>query len=210
MKDVNNIIEISSLDNLVEGCQIIGYDWKYLYLNDVVLKQSKFRKKEELLGFTMMEKYPGIENTEMFGLLKKCMTTRVSEMMINEFTFPDGSVGWFELRFEPVPQGIFILSVDVTVQRNSELERKRYIDSLEEMLYMTSHKVRQPICSILGIMNVLDSVDVSKEDVENVVEYMKKSIINLDVFTRELTGFISEKMIDIKATERRMTEKQSR
>ncbi len=112
------------LDRLLEGCQVIGPDWTYLYVNDAVAAQGR-RPKDELLGRTMMEAYPGIENTPMFRVLERCMKERAVERMENEFTFPDGSTGWFELRFEPVPEGVFILSLDVTARVRAEERLRR-------------------------------------------------------------------------------------
>lgn len=103
----------STLDNMIEGCQIIGYDYKYLFLNKAALESSR-KTSEELLGKTMMECYPGIENTEMFSKLKSCMETREPANFENEFTYPNGEKRIFNLRFEPVPEGLFILSEDVT------------------------------------------------------------------------------------------------
>lgn len=31
-----------TLDNMLEGCQIIGFDWKHLYINDAAARQSGF------------------------------------------------------------------------------------------------------------------------------------------------------------------------
>jgi PAS domain S-box-containing protein len=109
----------STLDAMLEGCQIIGFDWRYLYVNDAVVTHGH-RTKEELLGHTMMEVYPGIENTEMFAELRRCMEKRTSHRMENEFTFPDGSKGWFDLSMEPVPQGILVLSRDITEPKQTE------------------------------------------------------------------------------------------
>ena len=109
----------TTLDNMVEGCQIIGFDWKYLYLNEAATRQGR-RAKEALLGRIMIESYPGIETTEMFSKLRQCMEQRVPIQMDNEFTYPDGSAGWFRLRMEPVPEGTFILSEDITEKKNSE------------------------------------------------------------------------------------------
>lgn len=111
----------SSLDNLIEGCQIIGYDYTYLYLNKAAIESSR-KPKEELIGKTMTECYPGIENTEMFSVLKKCMELRVPEQIENEFTYPDGDKGVFDIRFEPVPDGVFILSDDITEMKKFETE----------------------------------------------------------------------------------------
>ncbi len=103
----------STLDNLIEGCQIIGHNYEYLFLNKAALESSK-KTREELIGKTMMECYPGIENTEMFSKLKSCMEIREPANFENEFTYPDGEKRIFNLRFEPVPEGVFILSEDIT------------------------------------------------------------------------------------------------
>ncbi len=108
------------LDNMLEGAQIIGFDWRYMYVNTASTKPGH-EIKEKLLGHTMMEVYPGIENTELFSVLQRCMNERVSHHLENEFTYPDGSHGWFELSIQPVEAGIFILSVDIT-ERNRARE----------------------------------------------------------------------------------------
>lgn len=113
-----------SLDNLLEGCQIIGFDWTYLYVNNSVVNHSRLTK-DELLGHTMMEVYPGIEKTEMFAALRRCMDERTPCRMENEFHYPDGSSAWFDLSIQPIPEGVFILSIDVT-------ERKLAEDALHE------------------------------------------------------------------------------
>lgn len=90
-----------TLDSMLEGCQIIGFDWRYLYVNDAVARHGR-RTKAELIGKTMMEVYPGIGNTEMFAVLQRCMVERIPSHMENEFKYPDGSSGWFELSVQPV------------------------------------------------------------------------------------------------------------
>lgn len=121
------------LQNMREGIQVISHDWRYLFMNNSVVGQSKY-SNEELLGYTMMEKYPGIEKTELFKTLQLCMTDRVPRVIENEFTFPDGSSGWFELSIQPVPEGLFILSMDITTRKKAEQESKRLLDSLQRSL----------------------------------------------------------------------------
>jgi PAS domain S-box-containing protein len=109
----------SALDSMLEGCQIIGFDWRYIYVNDAAAAQGK-QTKEMLAGRTMMEIYPGIENTELFAVLKQCMDQRIPHKMENKFDYPDGTSGWFELSIQPVPEGLFVLSMDVTEHRKAE------------------------------------------------------------------------------------------
>jgi PAS domain S-box-containing protein len=122
-----------TLDQMLEGAQIIGFDWRYLYVNNTVAAQGK-QTPQALLGRTMMEMYPGIEDTELFVVLRRCMEERAVQRLENEFVFPDGSRGWFELSIQPVSEGIFILSIDITERKRAEAERERLLDTLEASL----------------------------------------------------------------------------
>ena len=132
LKDLENRLQVT-LDHMIEGCQIIDYNWRYVYVNEAAARQGR-KKKEELLGFTMMQAYPGINKTEMFNHLQNCMTNRVASEMANEFVFPDGSSGWFELHIEPVPEGILILSMDITKDKATTAELSKYRYRLEEVV----------------------------------------------------------------------------
>lgn len=182
----------SAFDHIQDGFQLIGFDWKYLYVNEAVVKQSKYPSKHDLVGFTMMEKYPGIEKSEMFKLLQEVMATRLPKSMQNEFKFPDDSTGWFELRVQPVPEGIFILSTDITDHKRAVHRQLDYIQKLEEMMHMTSHKVRQPVAQILGMSNLLNRESNTQQELEQISGGMKHAAQSLDVFTRELTQFIHD------------------
>ncbi|HEV7765773.1 MAG TPA: PAS domain S-box protein [Thermoanaerobaculia bacterium] len=109
----------STLDNLLEGCQIIDRDWRYVYVNPTAARQGG-RTVDELVGRTMEESYPGIEQTPMFVVLRRCMKTWTAETFDNEFALLDGTVGWFRLMIQPIPEGVFILSLDITEKVRAE------------------------------------------------------------------------------------------
>ncbi|HKJ80393.1 MAG TPA: PAS domain S-box protein, partial [Ignavibacteriaceae bacterium] len=121
----------STLDNMMEGCQILGYDYRYLYLNKSAVEQSRLPEKY-LLGKTILECYPGVEKTEMFAQLKLCMEKRSPQKMENEFTYPDESKEWFTLSFEPVPEGVFILSQNITQHKKAQEEIRKLSRAIEQ------------------------------------------------------------------------------
>jgi len=99
--------------NCLEECfQIIGRDWRYVYVNPAAARHGR-RDATELIGRPMIEAYPGIEGTPLFDVMQECMEQRVSRVLENYFTFPDGTTQWFELRIRPVPAGICIYSADI-------------------------------------------------------------------------------------------------
>jgi PAS domain S-box-containing protein len=112
----------SAFDSLLEGCQIIGFDWRYIYLNNAADIHNR-RPKKELLGKKYMDVWPGIDQTEVFRLIRNCLEERALHQIENEFLYSDGNLGWFHLSIQPVPEGVLILSMDIT-------ERKRIEDDL--------------------------------------------------------------------------------
>ncbi len=127
MSDQGNHIH-QILDHMLEGCQIIGHDWQYLYLNEAACAQSHL-SKEQLLGRKMMDVFPGIENTAMFQQLHKCMEQRQPVRFNNEFSYPDLTSGWFDISVLPVEEGILVMSLDLSLVREA-----RYRNLFDNML----------------------------------------------------------------------------
>lgn len=123
------------IDQMLEGCQIIGPDWRYRYLNDAALRHAR-RERHELLGRTMMEAYPGIEDTELFCALRESLRSQSPARLVNEFAYPDGSTAWFELRIQPVPDGLFVMSLDVTGHKRAEASLRRQLQKLEVLRHI--------------------------------------------------------------------------
>lgn len=145
----------SILDHLKEGFQVISPDFRYLYVNDAVVTHARV-DREELLGRRMNEVYPGIDQTPMYGVIERCMAQRDAAEFENEFTYPDGSKAWFELRIEPVPEGVAILSVDITDRKRLELEleaRRAELAAsrrmLQEVTYAAAHDLQTPLRHML-------------------------------------------------------------
>jgi PAS domain S-box-containing protein len=107
------------IENMQEGIQVFDFDWRYRLVNKAFLRQRE-HAGEELLGHTLMEKNPGIENTPLFRVLQQCMLQRIPARFEHQ-----NKNGVYELSIEPIPEGLFILSMDIT-------EQKRYFEELKE------------------------------------------------------------------------------
>ena len=110
-----------TLDNMLEGVQIIGFDWKFIYVNDAMLKQVRYNR-EGLIGFSVKDKYPGFERTEVYRACTRCFEERIPINIEDKFVHYDGTIQYFECSIQPVPEGVFILSVDIS-DRKMSLEK---------------------------------------------------------------------------------------
>ncbi len=127
LSDVNSESRYRRLvDNLLEGCQIIGFDWRTLYINEVAAKHSRLTK-EVMLGQRLDESFPGMMQSHYFEVLRRTMEERIPQHIEYKVTHYDGSTVWFELSIQPIPEGIFILSLDVTTRK--EVEERLMLNS---------------------------------------------------------------------------------
>ncbi|MBN1497198.1 MAG: HD domain-containing protein [Spirochaetes bacterium] len=169
--------DYSILDGLLEGCQIISFDYRYVYVNDTVVRHGR-KSRDELLGHSMEEAYPGIVTTPMFSLLKQCMDERKTVEMENEFTFSDGGTAWFALKMEPVPEGVFILSMDISERKQQEIELQNHLRRLEAL--------RQIDIAIISTTNLSLALKTITEQVVNSLGVDSAAILLLDPHTQLL------------------------
>jgi two-component system, OmpR family, phosphate regulon sensor histidine kinase PhoR len=139
------------LDNMLEGCQVIDFEWRYRFVNNTVSRQCG-RSKEELLGKYMMEVFSGIDKAEPFKTFKLCMETRVPAITECEFPQMDGKKGWMVFSVEPVPEGIFVLTLDITRQKQAENELRR-----KNVILHIVREINQLITQKTDTRDLLDS-----------------------------------------------------
>ncbi len=173
IKDTGSFQQV--FDHLSEGVQIHDFNWHYVYVNNALVSYSHYTK-EQLVGYTIMDKYPGIEKSELFKTLNRCMKKRISEQFKTEFTFPNGTTTDFELNIQPVPEGLLILSTNLS-QRKQEEEKQK----AGENYY---HSVIEQASDTIYIVDSSDRprfIDINQSGCD-LFGYTKEEILKLTTF----------------------------
>ncbi|MGX7666121.1 ATP-binding protein [Flavobacterium pedocola] len=194
----------AAFDNMIEGVQVVTFEWRYFYANESLAKMG-LTTIQEMMGNTMMDIYPGFEKTEIFQSLKKSMDERIPVATVTEFKFPDGSTGWFEVSAQPVLEGILILSTDITKLMRTEAELKRKLaerteminqiskqkQQLEEFCQIIAHNLRAPLSNLLQLSEMINNSEKQEEK----LNYLKIQKTVLDTLQQTF-----EELVDITKT----------
>ena len=194
------------LDSLQEGCQVISFDWRYLYVNDALVRQGRLAR-EELIGRTMMECYPGLELQPFFPVLRRSMEKRTRELTEIEFLFPDGTPAWFDLRVVPVPDGICIISLDTSDERQARARLRGTEEQLRqsqkmEAVGLLAGGVAHDFNNLLSVMLCYGELAVARlapdEPLFADIQEMIKAATRAADLTRQLLMFSRQQVLEPK------------
>lgn len=175
----SEILFRNKFDKMLEGVEIIGFDWRYLYVNEAYERQVKC-PKEQLLGFTIVEKFPGIEQTAIYRAIERCFNDRVPIHLVDSFTFPDNTTCWFEISFQPVAEGVFILSNDITEYKTSEQALKKSLKDVSDYKYALDESAIVAITDQDGIIKHVNEnfCKISNYTLEELIGQNHRMIVN--------------------------------
>jgi PAS domain S-box-containing protein len=109
----------------------------------------------------------------------------------------DGSFFWIDMVVIPLKNEkgatnyFLTLALPITERKEAEEKKEKTMKLLEDIAFKASHKVRGPIARIQGIMNLLEKGYLANEEMNSISHFLKVSVTEMDVATRELTTFVN-------------------
>ena len=107
------------LDGMAEGFGLLSPDFTILDLNKEALRLDG-RSREELIGRSHWEIYPGTEESELGARYKHAMAHRTPTTLDHRYVWPDGRPAWLEMRAYPVEEGLAVFYRDVSERHDAD------------------------------------------------------------------------------------------
>lgn len=167
-------------DSMLEGVRVFGKDWRFLYLNDSAAIHDRF-PKGELLEQSILEKYPGVEETHVYAQIDACFKKNERQEFETYFEYANGTSSWYDVRITPVTEGALFMSWDITESKQIEYELRHEKEKLEKLVdertealqeslhrerrlnelksvfvSMVSHEFRTPLSTIITSVNLAE------------------------------------------------------
>ncbi len=174
--------EVPSLKTLEvneKGVELFGYSSKESFLKN-------FKAKDHFVHPEENQREKNLQTAQQKGEVRS---------MDQEMKKLDGTLLWVKIfiKLNSEKNIAQTVVIDITEQKKLEVEKKEYIKSLEDLLYLTSHRLRKPVSGFLGLRNILEAdAELSHDELKQMLEHMKLSINELDQYTKELTTQLHE------------------
>ena len=121
------------LNSINDSLYVIDKQWNYIIVNDTAIEHTGI-PKDKMLHSNVKDLFPGVQETDLFGLFRRVMHDRNSGMTETEYTFANNTKKWYEVRVYPVEEGILCISKDITDRKEAEFALQKNKERLEMML----------------------------------------------------------------------------
>lgn len=180
------------LENFPVDVAIFDKDHRYIFLNKTAVKNEEMRKwmigKDDFDYFRRKGTDVTIPEKRRERFINAVKGQ--SKEWIDEYKV-DGKMKYILRNFFPCYEDghlkhVYGYGMDITEVKKAQLQRDEYIAQLEDIAFITSHKIRQPICNMQGLVSLLEMEKPEGRDIQNIILCMQKSVIIMDDFTKDL------------------------
>ncbi|MCX6207592.1 MAG: PAS domain S-box protein [Bacteroidetes bacterium] len=195
LKALLNAYQNATDENII--CSITDVQGNIIYANKKFCEISQYRV-EELIGKNHNIVNASFHSVEFFNHMWD--TIKSGSVWRGEVKnrAKDGSFYWLESVIIPIKdaddvvQQYLSLRILINDKKKAEEDAARHIKELEELLFILSHEVRQPVANIQGIANLFERHIDHPEELRKLVHLIQQSARILDDFTKKLTLFVHE------------------
>jgi len=153
-------------------------DYRILDVNPAFIKHTKI-KREDIVGKTMLEFYPDIEES----WIKLVGKVGLTQEPIKTTQYNHNTKKHYEINaYSPVKGQVVKIFRDVTQKENERIQLEKAYKKAEEnerlksaFLANMSHEIRTPMNGILGCAALLEKESLGKEERNKCLDYIKSS-----------------------------------
>lgn len=177
-------------------CSVADHRGIITYVNDKFCEVSQYRR-DELIGKTHRVINSYYHPAEFFEQM--WLTIRSGKVWHAEIKnkAKDGSYYWVDTVIYPVtgPNGeirkYLSFRMLITEKKKAEDALLEYNQKLKDILYMTSNRLRGPITTCQGLLNMMHAEQVnSPDELKRIIAHMKTSAQQMSAFSNELTEML--------------------
>jgi two-component system cell cycle sensor histidine kinase/response regulator CckA len=191
---------LQAVDHLTHGCQMFGRDYRCLYANAAAERHERL-SSEQLLNRDHTEVWASSAQSGIGAWLEHCVQSQTGHVLERERALPDGSRAWFELHIEPVPQGAFVMSIDISARKRIEcmqdeqreqLRQSQTIEWIAQLAGRIAHELNNMLSVILNCAEFACQELGETHSLRPLLEQIATAGQRATVLTRKLTTFAQQ------------------
>lgn len=183
------------LKALFDGTQsaifIVSADYKIIFFNKKAIDRSALLCGQHIkIGDNILHFNLSPEKEKLFEVMKNNFELALSGSQVvseRELDYAEKKI-WIQSEYTPIYDQQKVIAVvlrikEINERKHYEQQIENQNEKLKQIAWIQSHETRQPVATILGLINVLDKKTLT-EDNKIIIEMLEKTVEQLDEVIR--------------------------
>lgn len=188
----------SIIDNYEDSIFSVNKNREYIIFNEAHKAAMKKKYNVDIEVGHNMGEYINVE--EDLGIAHDLFERAlIGHSATVEHLFGDDSMfrGMTQIHIFPMKNyednilGVTVFTKDRSAQQKAQLEKDKYLVTLENLLSDVSHKLRKPVASMLGLMQLVEEVKTTGE-MNKLLAFFRESVGEMDEYIKEMSKSLQE------------------
>ncbi len=187
----SDLIIRAIFENTHTSIFLIDPEYKVIFLNKKGRDRCKMIYGKDIeIGDCILD-YRTENDETSSKLFRESFTEALhGERIVNEqkLIFPSNT-SWVRFEYNPVYDqgeivGVLVRCVNINERKEYELQIAKQDERLKKIAWMQSHETRQPVATILGLVNIIDKKSLT-DDNKEILALLEKTVQKLDDVIRK-------------------------
>jgi PAS domain S-box-containing protein len=206
LKLLESVITNTSVAVLIADIEIVpGFGPKILYVNEAFTSMSGYETQDVLNGSSRVLYGEHTDESALNTIWEAMKEKRPVEVELVVYTKTMEEL-WVHMTVVPVQDGkgayshFVSLIRDITYRKTHEFEKEQLIKGLtqsnkelKQFTYITSHNLRSPLVNLMGLLQLIDDIDVQDEELISIHNKLKVSTESLICTVSDLMDILYTK-----------------
>jgi PAS domain S-box-containing protein len=174
-------------ESITDAFLLLDKQWCFAYVNHEVERLLSL-SREQLLGRSVWEVFPEEVGSELYRQCKQAMRNRQA---VHFEAFLARMQLWLWIKAFPSEAGLSVYFTDITDRVKAHEELYRQNKDLQQFTYIVSHNLRAPLSNVLGLVDVLTTLEPASGVFQQALERLQASAEQLDTVLADMNNILA-------------------
>ncbi len=174
-------------ESITDAFFLLDHEWRFAYVNNELERMIDVTRAE-LLGRNMWELFPEGVGSVFQRQYEQAVATGQAvhfEALLERLQL------WLDVKAFPSEEGLSVYFADISDRVKARKELYRQNQDLQQFTYIVSHNLRAPLANVLGLVDLLASLDANSMDFYTTLGHLHANAHQLDAVFQDMNTILA-------------------
>ena len=155
------------LESITDSVFVVDHTFHYALVNEAACRLAG-RRRDEMLGKSIFEIFPGFDETEFLPACREAIRSRAQRTLEGSYPSEGEEKRWYEISLYPIEEGLLCISRDVTERKQDAAQLEQALADKDQLMRELNHRVKNNLSMISSLISLKESTTDRPEEYSDI------------------------------------------